>query len=85
MTSRLVFTVPQIATALACGRNAAYALVSTGQIRSIRIGRSLRIPASALAEFLGEAIKENGVEPTHLDAAQEFASGTSTRAVPPEV
>ncbi|MDO4175124.1 MAG: helix-turn-helix domain-containing protein [Eubacteriales bacterium] len=33
------------------GRNAAYQLVNTGQIRSIRIGRTIRIPQAALLEY----------------------------------
>lgn len=34
------------------GRNTAYELVRSGQIRSIRIGRQLRIPRDAVVEFL---------------------------------
>ncbi len=34
------------------GRNTAYELVRTGQIRSIKVGRQLRIPRNALIAFL---------------------------------
>ena len=34
------------------GRNTAYELIRSGQIRSIRIGRQIRIPRDALLEFL---------------------------------
>ena len=37
---------------LAIGRNTAYELIRSGQIRSIRIGRQIRIPRDALLEFL---------------------------------
>ena len=37
---------------LGIGRNTAYELVRSGQIRSIRIGRKIRIPRDAVAEFL---------------------------------
>ena len=37
---------------LGIGRNSAYALVQTGRIRSIKIGRQLRIPKDALIAFL---------------------------------
>lgn len=37
---------------LGIGRNTAYALVQTGRIRSIKIGRQLRIPKDALIAFL---------------------------------
>ena len=34
------------------GRNTAYELVRSGQIRSIKVGRGYRIPREALIEFL---------------------------------
>ena len=34
------------------GRNTAYQLIRSGQIRSVRIGRQIRIPRDALLEFL---------------------------------
>ena len=37
---------------LGIGRKTAYELIRSGQIRSIRIGRQIRIPRDALLEFL---------------------------------
>ena len=37
---------------LGIGRNTAYELTRSGQIRSVRIGRQIRIPREALLEFL---------------------------------
>ena len=51
----LVMTVPEMAEILHIGRNSAYALVNSGAIRSIRIGRNIRIPQSALLEYLERA------------------------------
>ena len=34
------------------GRNTAYELIRSGQIRSIRTGKQIRIPREALLEFL---------------------------------
>ena len=34
------------------GRNTAYELIHSGQIRSIRVGRQLRIPKGAVLDFL---------------------------------
>ena len=48
----LVLTVPQLADVLHIGRNAAYDLVKSGRIRSTHIGRTIRIPQSALLEYL---------------------------------
>ena len=48
----LVLSVPELASVLHIGRNAAYDLVNTGKIRSIRIGKNIRIPQSALLDYL---------------------------------
>ena len=37
---------------LGIGSNTAYELIRSGQIRSVRIGRQIRIPREALLEFL---------------------------------
>ena len=50
-----VMTVMQMAAVLQIGRNNAYALVKSGMIRSIRIGRTIRVPRSALLEYLEKA------------------------------
>ena len=39
---------------LGIGRNTAYELVRSGRLRSIRVGRQVRIPKNALIEFLNE-------------------------------
>ena len=36
------------------GRNTAYELVRSGKIRSIRIGRQLRIPKDAIRDYLAQ-------------------------------
>jgi excisionase family DNA binding protein len=40
---------------LQIGRNAAYELVNSGQIRIIRIGKNIRIPQASLLEYLDAA------------------------------
>ena len=54
-TLPLVLSVPELAAVLHIGRNAAYELVNTGKIRSIRIGKNIRIPQSALLDYLNSA------------------------------
>jgi excisionase family DNA binding protein len=49
-----VLTVDEFAAELRIGRRQAYELVNGGGIRVVRVGRSIRVPRSALAEFLGE-------------------------------
>lgn len=41
-----------VAVAINLGRNTAYELIRSGQIRSVRIGRQIRISREALLEFL---------------------------------
>lgn len=48
----VVLSVQQLAEVLQIGRNSAYDLVKSGQIRSIRIGKTIRIPQAALLEYL---------------------------------
>lgn len=47
-----VFTVAELAHALRIGRNAAYALVASGVIPAVRVGRSIRVPHRSLESFL---------------------------------
>ena len=48
----LTLRVEDLMPILGVGRNTAYELVRSGQIRSIRIGKQLRIPKQALIEYL---------------------------------
>lgn len=48
----LALRVEDLMPVLDIGRNTAYELVRSGQIRSIRIGRQLRVPRDAVVEFL---------------------------------
>lgn len=51
----LVLSVPDLAKVLHIGRGSAYQLVNSGNIRIIRIGKNIRIPQSALLEYLNRA------------------------------
>ena len=48
----LVLRVEDLMPILCIGRNTAYELIRCGQIRSIRVGRQLRIPKQAIIEYL---------------------------------
>ena len=48
----MTLRVEELMPILGIGRNTAYDLIRSGQIRSIRIGRQIRIPRDALLEFL---------------------------------
>lgn len=48
----LTLKVEDLMPILGIGRNTAYELVRSGQIRSIRVGRNIRIPKSEILSFL---------------------------------
>ena len=47
-----VLRVEELAKVLCIGRNAAYELLRSGKIRSVRIGKCYLIPREALIKFL---------------------------------
>lgn len=58
-TERLLLTVNEAAESLGLGRTKVYELISAGQIETVRIGRSVRIPAESLEEFV-RALRDAG-------------------------
>ena len=48
----LIMTVEDLMPILLIGRNTAYELVRSGEIKSIRVGRQIRITRDALIEYL---------------------------------
>lgn len=48
-----VYTVRDLMDILQIGRNAAYSLINNKEIKSLKIGRSIRIPNAYLNEYLG--------------------------------
>ena len=45
--------VEELMPILGIGRNTAYELVRSGRLHSIRVGRQVRIPQTALIDYLG--------------------------------
>lgn len=50
----LTLRVEELMPILGIGRNTAYELVRCGKIRSIKVGKQIRIPKQALLEFWGQ-------------------------------
>jgi len=48
-----VLTIPELAKILRVGRNTAYSLVNSGEIKSVRVRNQIRIPKSSILEYLG--------------------------------
>ncbi len=60
MTSApLLLKPPEAARLLSVSRTTVYELAKSGQLKSIRVGRSVRIPESAIAEFIESKLAEN--------------------------
>ncbi len=53
----LSLRVDELMAVLDIGRNTAYTMLRSGQIRSVRIGRQIRIPRDALVDFLRGEVK----------------------------
>lgn len=80
-----VLTVPEAARLARVGRNAMYQAVTRGEIYSVRIGRSVRIPTIALRRFLGvdrSGDAEELVDPPDLALAVDLDQGRLDRADP---
>ncbi len=56
----LVLTVEELMPILSIGRNTAFKLVSSGQIRSIRAGKHIRILKNDLRQFLEDGGRLSG-------------------------
>ncbi|MDO0926017.1 helix-turn-helix domain-containing protein [Streptomyces sp. TG1A-8] len=53
-----LLTVPQVMARLQLGRSAVYDLLRTGQLASITLGRSRRIPTHALTDFIHARLEQ---------------------------
>jgi excisionase family DNA binding protein len=52
MTEKLLLTPVEAANALSIGRSRLYELLGQNVIRSVTIGKSRRVPAEALSEYV---------------------------------
>jgi excisionase family DNA binding protein len=53
-----LFTVTEAATILGISRSVLYLLLAESAIRSIKVGRSRRIPPAALDEFVANRVRQ---------------------------
>ena len=56
----MLLTVPEAALRLGVGRSFLYYLVMSGEIQSIKLGRSRRIPVEALGRFIDVRLAGKG-------------------------
>ncbi|MEU6160102.1 helix-turn-helix domain-containing protein [Streptomyces sp. NPDC047130] len=53
-----LLTVPEVMARLKLGRSTVYDLIRSRRLTSITIGRSRRVPADALLDFIAREIEE---------------------------
>ena len=56
--STILYTVPEVMEQLRIGRTLIYRLIRTGELKSLRVGGSRRIPATAMDEFVAALMNE---------------------------
>ena len=56
--SSLLLTIPQAQDEFQVGRTTIYRMIQTGELATVRIGRSVRIPRVALDEWLRQRLAE---------------------------
>jgi excisionase family DNA binding protein len=50
----VLLKIPQVMERLAVGQTKVYELISSGHLRSVRVGRGRRIPSDELERFIAE-------------------------------
>lgn len=55
----LAYTVAEAAEALRLGRNRVYDMVAAGELPALRIGKSIRIPADSLNQWIKQHTEGN--------------------------
>jgi excisionase family DNA binding protein len=58
---RVLLRPEEVAARLGIGRSVAYELIASGELESIKIGRSRRVPVRALDAFVEARRKEQAV------------------------
>lgn len=66
-----ILTVAQVQKILCIGRKAAYDLIHEKKIKSIKIGRSIRIPKHCLLDFIENSCYNAKIAPNTLSVDME--------------
>lgn len=60
---RLAYRVPEFAAAIGVSRAKGYELIARGEVPSVRIGGSIRVPVAALREWMDRQLVERETVP----------------------
>jgi excisionase family DNA binding protein len=55
---KLLYRIPEAVEVLAIGRSRFYELMNSGEIQTIRIGKSVRVTADALRQYVEKQVSE---------------------------
>lgn len=61
----ILLTIPEAAVRLRIGRSTVYELISSGSLEVVHIGRSARIPAQAVTDFVQLMRGQGAAAPDH--------------------
>jgi excisionase family DNA binding protein len=62
LMKRKLLTIGEVCERTGLGRTLVYRLVSTGELPSIKVGRTRRVPVAALDAFIGEQLTNTSEE-----------------------
>jgi excisionase family DNA binding protein len=65
----IVLTVPEVARTLGLSRGKTYALIGSGEIPSLRLGRSIRVPEYRFRQWLEGTASDTDVAATRRGQA----------------
>ncbi|WTR28182.1 helix-turn-helix domain-containing protein [Streptomyces canus] len=67
--ARILYPVNEVAQQLGVGLTTAKALIKSGELRSVKIGRARRVPADALHEYVQRLQEEQSDVPATANVA----------------
>ena len=66
-----ILTIAEMQKALSIGRTMAYRLINSGQIKHMRIGKTIKIPKRFLIDYISHECYNNPVETSYLPHQKE--------------
>ena len=80
--NKVLLTAEEAADALSIGRTKLYELLAAGLLRSVQIGKSRRIPVSAIHEFV-DRLAPKGEETTDPSQVSHVVGDVDSGEAPP--
>ena len=74
---RLLYTVESMGDILDVGRTTVYGLIASGELQSIKIGRSRRVPADALEAYVAKLVDTRRT--TQPEMSQQVRAGPTRK------